>query len=141
MLSEHIAAKQEGPFCGETWEELLESVGLTRPAPDHSPVLRSRTRSGGLQVRIVEFELPCASVQAWIEESLGPGTDLPRAWVTSCAVKDVLGVDDIPDHWRLDNSKQPGSPRERYIMVDDGDPARVTVGISATYGPWGGQRS
>lgn len=128
-------------FVGETWHELLDSVGLARPALDQSASVRRGTRREGLDVVIVDFTLPRSQVQAWVEASLGRGAQIPRAWVTYSSAKDVLGISDLPSTWRLEVSKEAGSPRERYIVIDDADPARVTVGISATYGPLGGQRT
>lgn len=128
-------------FGGESWEDLLGSVGLARPTLVDPPVVRRRTRAGGLAVMIVEFVLPLAEVRAWVGASLGEGERIPHAWATYSSAKDALGIDDLPTDWRLGITKEAGSRRERYIVIDDGDPARVTVGISATYGPLGGQRA
>ncbi|MGP9744054.1 hypothetical protein [Brachybacterium sp. AOP29-B2-41] len=128
-------------FSGESWQELIDSVGLARPVLQQPPVVRRRTRASGLAVAIFDFVLPRAEVWTWVQASFGDGAKIPRAWVTFDAAKDVLGIGDLPTDWRLGITKEAGSPRERYIMVDDGDPARVTVGVSATYAPLGGQRS
>lgn len=61
------------------------------------------------------------------ERSFGPGGGPGRAWVTYENVRDVFGIDAVPTTWRLSRSKPAGLELERYLLIDDGDPATVWV--------------
>lgn len=117
---------------------LLASVAL---AAVDGPVEHSRRRrQDGRTVEVLRFWLGGDELAHWLEESYGPGGGPGRAWVTYENVKDILGISEVPNTWRLSRSKVAGSPLERYVLIDDGDPAAVTIGISPTLDVWPGNR-
>lgn len=117
---------------GETSEAgvLLRSVGL---AVVDAPVEQAqRSRHDGRRVDMLRFRLDRASLEAWLAKSFGPGGGPGRAWVTYENVREVFGIGAVPNTWRLSRSKPAGIERERYLLIDDLEPATVVVGICRT---------
>jgi hypothetical protein len=50
--------------------------------------------------------------------------------VTPQKVKDALGVDDVPDTWRIEEASVQGTPYERIVLIDDAQPRTVRVRLS-----------
>ncbi|GAA1484225.1 hypothetical protein [Brachybacterium fresconis] len=111
-------------------DALLRSVGL---AVVKAPVEHAvRRRQDGREVIILRFRLEEASLRGWLEQSFGVGGGPGRAWVTYENVGDALGIGTVPNTWRLSRSKPAGLERERYLLIDDAEPATVIVGICPT---------
>lgn len=106
-------------------DSLLRAVALAdvgRPI-EHA----QRCRADGRRVDVLRFRPAGAELESWLERSFGPGGGPGRAWVTYENVRDVFGIDAVPTTWRLSRSKPAGLELERYLLIDDGDPATVWV--------------
>lgn len=106
-------------------QRLLTSVGLAQldTTIDHS----WRRRADGRTVDILCFRLGDAQLAQWLEDSFGAGAGPGRAWVTYKNAQDALGISGVPTTWRLSRTKPAGADVERYVLIDDGDPATVWV--------------
>ena len=50
--------------------------------------------------------------------------------MTPQKVKEAMGIEDVPDTWRIDEASVQGSPYERMVLIDDADPRTVRVRLS-----------
>jgi hypothetical protein len=113
--------------------EVLQRAELA-PAPDGSgPRFRTSATISEFELWAVEvrFAAPTDVVEDWVLESYGDPDGVGRAWVTPQKVKDAMGIDDVPDTWRIDEVSVQGTAYERMVLIDDADPRTVRVRLSA----------
>jgi hypothetical protein len=117
-------------------DSLMRAVALADVGRPIEHVQRSR--ADGRRVDVLRFRLDGVELESWLDRSFGPGGGPGRAWVTYENVRDVLGIDAVPTTWRLSRSKPAGLELERYLLIDDGEPATVVVAICRTLDALGG---
>lgn len=115
-----------------TVAEVLEEAELA-PVPDgaSSRLAESATISE-FELWAVEasFDAPADAVERWVLDSYDHPEGVGRAWVTSQKAKDAMGIEDLPDTWRIEQVSVPGTAYERIVVIDDADPRAVRVRLS-----------
>ena len=116
----------------KTVDGVLESAELA-PLPEGAQVqlLESATitefEAWAIEVRL---EASADDLEHWMVDSFGDPEGPGRAWVTPQKVKEAMGIEDVPDTWRIDEASVQGSPYERMVLIDDADPRTVRVRLS-----------
>lgn len=123
MRTESVA----GP---ETWEDALEQAELAAPPEGASPEMTEPEPPEGFDwVREIAFSAPADVVDGWIVDSYGSAEAVPRAYVVSNKVKAAFGVGEVPSTWRCATGMVSGTPLQRFVLVDDADPATVRIQV------------
>lgn len=116
-------------------ESAAEVLAMAQLAPAPDGVETELTASGSIsefELWAVEVTLACsrAAVEEWVLASYGDPDGAARAWVTPTKAKEALGIDDVPDTWRIEEASVQGTGYERIVLIDDSDPQTVRIRLS-----------
>lgn len=115
-----------------TVDGVLECAELAPPPEGAQVQLVESTTISEFEAWAVEvrFEAPAAELERWMLDSYGDPDGIGRAWVTPQKVKDAMGIEDVADTWRIEETSIQGTALERMVLVDDADPRTVRVRLS-----------